>query len=79
MKPTNWTFNLRITVDPEKWAKYFETGYGRKAKSKQELLSEAEESLPKEIMGSMLVHSIPVESIQLHGPDKPIITKEEAQ
>jgi hypothetical protein len=76
--PKKLTFHCTITIDSEEWIKWFEYGLGRKPADRDEFYKDLEESLLPQIMGAIVAHKIPVESLQLSGADKPIITKDEA-
>jgi hypothetical protein len=73
------TIHCTITVDSKEWIKWFEHGAGRKPADRDEFYQNLDESLLPQIMGVIVQGQIPVESLQLSGADKPIITKDEAK
>jgi hypothetical protein len=77
--PKKLTFICTITVDSEEWVKWFEFGVGRKPADREEFDKDIDENLLPQIMGAIVGGRIPVESLQLSGADKPIITKDEAK
>ena len=76
--PTKLTFHCTITIDSADWVKWFEYGLGRKPADRDEFDKDLDETLLPQIMGAIVAWKIPVESLQLSGADKPIITKDEA-
>lgn len=73
------TLHCTLTIDCEKWAKWFEYGVGRPLADRDEFYQDLDENLLPQIMGAIVEGRIPVESLQLSGADKPIITKDEAK
>ena len=75
-KNSEIVLTLTVKIPEKEWAKYYEYGTGHKPSSRDVLLADAEDYIPSTIMSHFKKCSVPVESVQLSGPDKPVWTKD---
>ena len=73
--PETFTFSVNITVKTKEWFNWFQYGLGREPNDRYELHDDMRESILPQVMGC--IEGVPVESMQMHGPDQPIIKKED--
>ena len=73
--PETYTFPVNITVKTKEWFEWFQYGLGREPNDRYELQDDMNESLLPQIMGC--IKGVPVDSMKMHGADKPIIIKED--
>jgi len=75
-KESEITLVLSVKISEKEWAEYYEYSTGHKPSSRDFLLADAEVYIPCTIMSHFKKCSVPVQSVQLSGPDKPVWTKD---